>query len=160
MTTPSNPASSAATASIAKTRDFPAPVPAITMASFPSSTFSATFVCHLLGEYPKICFVMSSNVSDGTFLPMRGHTFEEPRVAELFCAFFRRRGVLNGLGNSGIPPVELRIGLRICLLPVAAGPAFQRFSECSYCRAHRGYIYFLYFKLSVCHTIRPATKSL
>jgi len=124
MTKPSNPASSAAIASIAKIRDFPAPVPAITMASCPSSTFSAIFVCQARGEYPKICLVTSSNVSDGIFLPMRGHVCEGlgrgelEGVADLYRALFRRRGVLNGLGNCG---VEFTIGLRDCLLASGLG---------------------------------------
>jgi len=54
ITIPLKFASSAAIARIANTRDFPDPIPAMPIASFPSRTFSVSLTCQLHGLQPKI----------------------------------------------------------------------------------------------------------
>ncbi|KAF8995633.1 hypothetical protein BDQ17DRAFT_1430240 [Cyathus striatus] len=63
-----SPAIAAAIASNPKTSDFPYPVPAITIASFPSATFSNTFSCHGWGLYPYSSSVTLTIVSIGMIL--------------------------------------------------------------------------------------------
>jgi len=65
----------------------------------------SALIALLLGRYPNICSVISSNVFVAIFWPMRGHVCAVggvPTWGGFLGVFFRWRGVLKGLGWCGV----------------------------------------------------------
>jgi hypothetical protein len=79
---------------IANMSDFPAPVPATTITSWPSRIFKATLTCHWRGMHPNSLSVATVSCSTEIFFLTRGQGADEGSKAT-GRGIFRHRGVLN-----------------------------------------------------------------